>query len=106
VRKRGRHYREGVRLAFRQAQALADALQCGNLAKYERAHRHLTHRPMWMGKLMLQLGRHSDLPERAMLAMKRRPELFARLLSIHVGDANPRDVMTVGAQFGWEFLAA
>lgn len=96
---------EGLRLAFRQAQALVEALERRDFAYYERAHRRLALRPMYMGTLMLQLGRHAWLRERAMRTMQRRPKLFERLLAVHVGYATPKDVLAVGAQFGWQFLA-
>jgi menaquinone-9 beta-reductase len=97
---------EGLRLSFRQAAALADAVQLGDLASYRRAHRHLARRPMWMGCLMLQLGKHTWLRERAMRTMQRTPELFERLLATHVGEGTPKDLLVTGARFGWQFLAA
>jgi flavin-dependent dehydrogenase len=97
---------EGLRLAFRQALALAEAMERGDLRGYERAHRRLSRRPIWMGKLMLQLGRRAGMRERALGMLSRKPELFARLLAIHVGQATPGEVFSAGAQLGWEFLAA
>jgi len=97
---------EGLRLAFRQAQALAEAIGSRDLFQYERAHHQLARRPRWMGNLMLQLAGDAWLRARAMRTMHRRPELFARLLAIHVGDATPKDVLATGAQFSWQFLAA
>lgn len=97
---------EGLRLAFRQAQALADAMECGDLQSYERMHRRLARRPIWMGKLMLQLGRNPEIRERVLRTMKRRPELFARLLAVHVGHARPGEVLATGLQLGWRFLGA
>lgn len=97
---------EGLRLAFRQAIALAEAMESGDLREYERAHRQLARRPMRMGKLMLQLGRNAGIRCRALSMLSRNPELFARLLAIYVGHATPRDVVITGAQLGWQFLAA
>jgi flavin-dependent dehydrogenase len=97
---------EGLRLAFRQAQALANAMELNDLALYERAHRRLARRPMWMGKMMLQLGRSFWLQKRALRTMQRHPNLFERSLAIHVGQARPQDMLAAGAQFSWEFLAA
>jgi flavin-dependent dehydrogenase len=97
---------EGLRLAFRQALALADALEGGELGSYERTHKQLSRRPLWMGKLMLQLGRNAGLRRRVFKLLNRRPELFARLLAIHVGQATSGDVFATGAELGWRFLAA
>ena len=97
---------EGLRLAFRQSLALAEAMEVGELQKYEQAHRRLVWRPMWIGKLMLQLGRSGAMRERALRTMSGKPELFARMLAIHVGHATTRDALLTGAQLSWNFLAA
>ena len=46
---------EGLSLGFRQAMALADALERGDLSGYEAEHRRLARRPALMGRLMLAL---------------------------------------------------
>jgi menaquinone-9 beta-reductase len=97
---------EGLRLGFRQAHVLADAIAQGDLSQYERAHRSLARRPHWMGQLMLHLGRHPRVRNRSMRAMQNRPDLFERLLAIHVGHATPAHMFAVGAQLSWQFLAA
>jgi flavin-dependent dehydrogenase len=96
---------EGLRLAFRQAHALAEAMEAGDLREYGRVHKRLARRPLWMGKVMLQMGRHDGIRARALNRLSQHPELFARLLAIHVGRATPRDLFAAGAQFGWQFLA-
>jgi flavin-dependent dehydrogenase len=97
---------EGLRLAFRQVLALADAMERGDLREYERAHRQLARRPTLMGRLMLQLGRSVAIRSRVLRMLNANPELFARLLAIHVGHSTPRDVVSTGAQLGWQFLAS
>lgn len=42
---------EGLGLSFRQAIALADALETGDLEKYQSAHRRLARRPHLMSRL-------------------------------------------------------
>ena len=96
---------EGLRLGFRQAHALASAMAFGDLSRYERAHRNLSRRPRCIGRLMLHLARNSWLRDRSMRAMQRRPDLFGRLLVIHVGHATPGHMLAAGAQLGWQFLA-
>jgi len=96
----------GLQLAFRQARALAEAMASGDLQAYEHKHRQLARRPIWMGRLMLWLGRNAKLRVRALHAMQRRPELFARLLAFHVGHATLSDVLATSAQLGWRFLTA
>ena len=95
---------EGLRMAFRQAFALADAMQAGDLTQYQRAHRQLARRPMMMGNLLLWLGRNPRIRARAIRAMQRCPELFAGMLAAHVGDATPAELLSAGASLGWNFL--
>lgn len=95
---------EGMRLAFQQALALADAMEAGNLNGYEIQHRQLARRPLWMGRLMLQLGRNAWLRGRAMHALAETPGLFERLMAIHVGHATPSEIVWTGAEMGWQFL--
>ena len=96
---------EGLRMAFRQAFALADAMQASDLAQYQRAHRRLARRPMMMGNLLLWLGCNPRIRARAIRAMQHRPELFARMLAAHVGEATPAQLLSAGASLGWNFLA-
>jgi menaquinone-9 beta-reductase len=95
---------EGIRLAFRQASALADAMMGGNLRPYERAHRALARRPMLMGDLLLWLGRNPRIRSRAIRALQSRPDLFARLLAAHVGAADSAEPLSAGALLGWRLL--
>ena len=97
---------EGLRVAFRQAFALADAIQAGDLKQYHRAHRRLARRPMMMGNLLLWLGRNPCIRSRAIRAMQQRPELFVRMLAAHVGDGTPAQLLSAGASLGWNLLAA
>ena len=96
---------EGLRLAFRQAFALAAAIESGNLASYQRRHRQLERRPMAMARLMLLLGRYSSLRNRVLDSFASRPELFAKLLAFHAGEATPAQFLSAGAALGWRLLA-
>jgi menaquinone-9 beta-reductase len=95
---------EGLRLAFQQAAALAEAMERGDLREYQRAHRRLARRPLWMGAMLQQLGRYDRLRGLALQMLSRNPDLFARLLAVHVGRATGRDVVAAGGALGWEFL--
>jgi flavin-dependent dehydrogenase len=77
---------EGIGLSFRQAVALARAFKGGNLSSYERAHQALSRRPRFMGALLLRLGKHERLRRRILAYLARHPDIFARLLAIHVGE--------------------
>jgi menaquinone-9 beta-reductase len=98
---------DGLHLAFCQALALAEAIQRGELSRYQKAHREIIRRPKWMGELMLFIGRNGGVRRRAFDSMRARPELFAQLLAIHTGDdATATKILSTGAQLGWRFLAA
>jgi len=97
---------EGLRLAFRQAAALADAIVNGDLTEYERTHAALQQRPSRMGKLMVELGRRESARARVMRAFGARPELFSRMLAIHLGLANSREILAASAELGWRLIAA
>ena len=95
---------EGLRLAFRQAVALADAMGRDDLPSYARAHREQARKPALMGNLLLALARNDRLRTRSIRMLARRPQLFVRLLSIHAGEAALGDWLSAGAQLGWQFL--
>jgi flavin-dependent dehydrogenase len=95
---------EGLRLAFQQAVALAEAMERGDLREYQRAHRKITRRPLWMGAMLQRLGRHDRLRGRALKMLSGNRELFAGLLAVHVGCATGRDVVATSAALGWQLL--
>ena len=97
---------EGLRLAFRQAFALRDAMEAGTLEKYQSGHRELEKRPRLMAGMMTLLGRHGVLRTRVLQSFARKPELFARFLAFHVGEGTPAEMLSTGAALGWQLLAA
>jgi menaquinone-9 beta-reductase len=97
---------EGLCLAFRQADLLADCLRSGVLERYQSEHRRLARRPAMMAELMLLLEQREGLRQRAMRAFRSRPNLFARMLAIHVGAASPLTLAGNGLALGWGFLIA
>ncbi len=97
---------EGLRLAFRQSLALAEAIAANDLRGYEDAHRKLARRPIRMGKLMLQLGRNEALRKKSFGALSAKPRLFEGLLAVHLGRATPTKILSTGVQLGWQLLSA
>src|SRR6266571_6047964 len=97
---------DGLCLSFHQAIALADALGRGNLESYQRAHRRLARRPNTMGRLLLLLDRYPSLRKRALQCLGQEPELFARLLAVHLGEASPKFLAATSVRLGWQFLTA
>jgi menaquinone-9 beta-reductase len=78
---------EGLALGFRQAAALAPALQANNLADYQQAHRRIQRLPTLVSRSLLLMDRFPRLRDHTLNAFRRSPWLFERLLQIHVGDA-------------------
>jgi flavin-dependent dehydrogenase len=95
---------EGLRLAFRQAIALAEAMERNDLPSYARAHRELARKPTLIGDLLLALAKNEGLRTRSFRMLMKRPQLFARLLAVHIGPAALGDWLSAGAQLGWRFL--
>jgi flavin-dependent dehydrogenase len=97
---------EGLSLSFRQAAALAEALEAGELRQYQEVHRRLALRPAIMGRLILLLAGHERLRERTIRALASDAGIFARLLAVHVGTGSPLRLAVTGARFGWGLVTA
>jgi menaquinone-9 beta-reductase len=95
---------EGLCLAFKQADVLADCLAAGDLRPYQAKHRMLGRRPALMADLMLLLERRHGLRERVLRAFGAEPKLFARMLATHVGANSPLDLAENGLALGWKLL--
>jgi menaquinone-9 beta-reductase len=92
---------EGLCLAFQQANALAVALENGNLASYEQAHSASMRRPVLMGDLMLALDRSPALRRRALPVFASKPHLFKDLLALHAGDVSLAKMTATAAALCW-----
>ena len=97
---------EGLGLSFRQAGALAESLESGNLAAYQREHRRLMLRPQLMARLMLLLDRRPRLQQRTFEAFRQHPRIFRRLLALHLGELPPQQLVWDGLTLGWGLLRA
>ncbi len=97
---------EGLGLAFRQAAALADALQAGDLRSYQVEHRRLMRRPVIMARLLLSLDGFPMIRRRALRGMAARPAIFADLLAAHIGERPAAQFLLSGiVPLGWCMLA-
>ncbi len=96
---------EGLCLGFRQSLSLAAAIAADNLPAYEAEHRRILRRPAFMAAFMLRLGESPWLRSRAMQALARKPELFARMLAMHVGESDLVDFALAAASLGARMLA-
>ncbi len=97
---------EGLGLAFSQAVALAECIEMGDLAPYQRIHDRLMLRPLLMARLMLALDGRPRLQHRTLRTFQKRPEVFQRLLALHVGALPPQELVWDGLTLGWGVLTA
>ena len=97
---------EGLGLSFRQAVVLANSLRSGNLAGYQGAHRNLALQPLLMARLMLTLDGRPKFQRRTLQVFRRHPEVFRRLLALHVGTLSPFHLALDGLTLGWGLLTA
>lgn len=98
---------EGLAMSFRQACALADAIESGSIESYCKAHKQIARLPHAMGSLMLTMDRWQAFEMRAMQALASNPHLFQELLSVHVGARSLFGfALSKGPQLGWNLLIA
>jgi len=98
---------EGLSLGFHQALALARAFKAGRLAHYQRAHRRLGRQSSAIASLLLALEQPGHFQKRVLASLAKHPEVFASLLSIHVGESSFLDLRPLPLlHFGLTFLAA
>jgi menaquinone-9 beta-reductase len=97
---------EGLDLSFCQALELAECLRVGDLAHYQTAHRRLSLRPLFMARLMLLQDGRPALQRRTLRMLRKRPQIFRRLLAFHVGRLSPVDLALNGFTLGWGLLTA
>lgn len=97
---------EGLGLGFRQALALADALEGGELEEYQAAHRRMASRPQVMARLLLLLDRFVGLRRRVLRVLASDPELFRRMLTANGDEASPALLAELTARLGWRLIAA
>ncbi|MGB0005843.1 MAG: NAD(P)/FAD-dependent oxidoreductase [Candidatus Sulfotelmatobacter sp.] len=97
---------EGLGLAFSQALALANCLKASTLIGYQAAHRRLALRPSLMARLMLALDGRPIVQQRTLQVFRKHPEIFRRLLALHVGALSPIHLAADGLTLGWGLLTA
>jgi flavin-dependent dehydrogenase len=96
---------EGLCLAFRQSQVLAECFASGDLRRYQRQHQALARRPAMMARLMLALDWKTSFRQRVMSAFDSDPELFRRMIAMHVGSLSPLSSAVNGVSLGWRLCA-
>ena len=98
---------DGLAMAFQQAVALGEALATSDLRSYQDAHRRIGRLPKMMARLLLLMSDTAWVRRRALAALRSRPEVFHRLLGIHVGALPPTAIGAKAvAGFAWQLVAA
>jgi hypothetical protein len=59
-----------------------------------------------MARLMLTLDGRPQLQRRTLQAFRKRPDIFRRLLELHVGALSPLHLAVDGLTLGWGLLTA
>ncbi|MGB7023774.1 MAG: NAD(P)/FAD-dependent oxidoreductase [Candidatus Acidiferrales bacterium] len=96
---------DGLTLAFRQALALAKALERNDLATYEVEHRRIRKQPVMMSRLLVALSDHRHLRHRVFSAFASEPSLFSKLLAAHTGaPVSPLAALQTMGSLGWRIL--
>jgi flavin-dependent dehydrogenase len=95
---------EGLCLLFQHADALARALEKGDLAQYQAEHRRIGRRPQFMADVILLLDRRRRLRGRALRALANQPYLFAQLLATHTGEFSLAGLIAASLSLGWGML--
>jgi hypothetical protein len=74
--------------------------------RYGSAHRRLAWRPFLMAQLMLTLDGRPKFQQRVLRVLRKRPDVFRRLLALHVGSLSPVHLAFDGLTLGWGLLTA
>src|SRR5437660_1597208 len=97
---------DGSNSRVRRWAGLAGCIEAGDVSPYQKVHDRLAVRPLLMARLMLTLNGRPRLQHRTLQVFRPRPELFRRLLALHVGALPPRDLVWDGLTLGWGLISA
>ena len=97
---------EGLALGFRQAALLADSIAQETLEDYALRHAGILRTPQVMARILLQMDRSTWFRNRAMRMLAAEPQLFHKMLDVHLGEEPlKRFVLRHGVGMGWRLLA-
>jgi 2-polyprenyl-6-methoxyphenol hydroxylase-like FAD-dependent oxidoreductase len=96
---------EGMGMAFRQALLLAECFEIGDFDRYNRLHPAILQLPQTMGRVMLLMDRSEAFRNRALRMLASEPEIFARMLGVHLGSESlARFVASRGLEVAWRLM--
>jgi menaquinone-9 beta-reductase len=97
----------GLASAFREATLLADALGRDAITDYQRGHAAILRLPQAMASILVAMDRQPWWRDRVLRMLAGNPQLFARLLAVHVGEESPAHfAATRGFEVGFRLLAS
>ena len=79
-------------------------MESGDLTPYQVELRRLALRPLLMARLMLLLNGRLRLQNRTLQVFQKHPQVFRRLLALHVGALPPQRLLWDGLTLGWGLL--
>ena len=98
---------QGMGLGFQQALQLAEAVDRNDPAHYVLAHRRITITPARVTGLLLEMNHRTWLRRKVLRLFSGNPGLFARIVSIHTGQAFSRELKMLDVfGLGWQVLRA
>lgn len=77
---------EGICLAIKQAEALAEALVAQDFRIYTRRHAAILRRPRVMAAVLSAMSKHTRLRSRVLRGLGRDPGFFEKILAFHLGE--------------------
>ena len=93
---------EGMGMAFRQALSLAECAASNKLDLYNRLHPSTLKLPQAMARIMLTMDRFPTFRDRAIGMLAAHPEIFTRMLDVHLGEESlARFLVTRGFEVAW-----
>ena len=96
----------GLASAFREAILLADSLSRDALLDYQNGHSAILRLPQMMASIMISMDRQPWWRDRVLRMLSGSPDLFARLLAVHVGEESLAHLAaTQGPQLAFRLLA-
>lgn len=96
---------EGIGLGLRQAAALVEAIQRGDLQAYEAAHERIGRMARLTSRLMLFMDAYPRWRQQALRTFAAEPSLFARMLNAQVGElALSQCGLDLPVRLGWRLI--
>jgi flavin-dependent dehydrogenase len=97
----------GLGVAFRQADALTDALRDNDLKAYQAAHARIGTVPRLVSRLILLMDAYPWFRERVLRALASEPQLFSRILNVHIQALAPSAFGAGNAALlGWRVIVS